>query len=110
MKALDKKLLRGMWRSRGQALAVAIVILCGSASYICVASAHRNLLLTRDTYYAKYRLADFEILLERAPLRAASKLLNCSFHAFGKHVTDSLAPGDLVQQLADGLDIPPCHF
>ncbi len=51
-----------------------MVVLCGSASYICVASAHRNLVLTRDTYYSKYRLADFEIHLERAPLRAATKL------------------------------------
>jgi putative ABC transport system permease protein len=74
MKVLDKKLFRGIWRQRGQALAVAAVVLCGTASYICVASAHRNLLLTRDTYYSQYRFADFEIHLERAPLTSAFKL------------------------------------
>ncbi|MCP4644953.1 MAG: ABC transporter permease, partial [bacterium] len=74
MRVLDKKLFRGIWRSRGQAFAVAMVVLCGSASYICVASAHRNLMLTRDTYYTQYRFADFEIHLERAPLRTLYRL------------------------------------
>lgn len=76
MKVLNKKLLRGIWRSRGQAVAVAVIVLCGAASYICMASAHRNLLLTRDTYYSQYRFADFEIHLERAPLRSVFKLEN----------------------------------
>ena len=76
MKILDKKLFRGMWRARGQALAVSMVVLCGSASYICVASSHRNLVLTRDTYYAQERFADFEIHLERAPMRSVFKLEN----------------------------------
>lgn len=76
MKVLNKKLIRGIWRSRGQAFAVAMVVMCGAASYICMASAHRNLLLTRDTYYSQYRFADFEIHLERAPRRTVFKLEN----------------------------------
>ena len=78
MSVLNKKLFRGIWRARGQAIAVAMVVLCGAASYICMASAHRNLLLTRDTYYSEYRFADFEIHLERAPLRSVFKLENIS--------------------------------
>jgi len=74
MKVLTKKLARDMYKSWGQALAVAAVVFCGVASYVSVASAHRNLLLTRDTYYAQYRLADFFILLERAPRTAIFKL------------------------------------
>ena len=74
MKVLTKKLARDMYKSWGQALAVAAVVFCGVASYVSVASAHRNLLLTRDTYYAQYRLADFFILLERAPRTAVFKL------------------------------------
>ncbi len=64
---LTKKTLRTLYRSRGQVLAVAAVVLCGTACYIALSSCHRNLLLTRDTYYAENRFADFEIALERAP-------------------------------------------
>jgi len=64
---LTKKMLRTMLKQRGQVLAVGAVVLCGTASYIALASCHRNLLLTRDTYYAENRFADFEIALERAP-------------------------------------------
>lgn len=64
---LTKKMLRTMLKQRGQVLAVGAVVLCGTASYIALASCHRNLLLTRDTYYAENRFADFEISLERAP-------------------------------------------
>ena len=71
---LDRKLLRDIWRARGQAIAVAAVILCGIACYVSLASAHQNLLLTRNSYYAQYRFADFEIALEQAPLTAGFKL------------------------------------
>lgn len=74
MKVLHRKLARDLWRMRGQALAVALVVLSGTASYITVASAYRNLLLTRDTYYDQYRFADFFIKIERAPLSAVERL------------------------------------
>ncbi len=64
---LTKKTLRTLYRNRGQVLAVAAVVLCGTACYIALSSCHRNLMLTRDTYYAENRFADFEIQLERAP-------------------------------------------
>jgi putative ABC transport system permease protein len=74
VRVLNKKLLRGMWQAKGQAIAIAAVVLCGAATFISFASAHRNLLLTRDTYYQQYRFAEFEIQLERAPLTAVLKL------------------------------------
>ncbi len=74
MNVLNKKLIRTLWWSRGQSIAVAMVVLCGTACYIAIASAHSNLVLTRDTYYSQYRLADFEIQLERAPLTALFKI------------------------------------
>jgi putative ABC transport system permease protein len=64
---LTKKTFRTLLKSRGQVLAVAAVVMCGTACYIALASCHRNLLLTRDSYYAENRFADFEISLERAP-------------------------------------------
>ncbi|HRK33854.1 MAG TPA: ABC transporter permease, partial [Candidatus Hydrogenedentes bacterium] len=74
MNVLHKKLLRGLWRTRGQSIAVTAVVFCGTACYIAIASAHSNLELTRDTYYAQYRFADFEIHLERAPITSLFKL------------------------------------
>lgn len=71
---LTKKMLRTMYRSRGQVLAVGAVVLCGTASYISLASCYRNLLLTRDTYYAQNRFADFEIIFERAPNTAGFRV------------------------------------
>ena len=67
MRTLDKKMLRTMWRHRSQILAAMAVVTCGTACFICLASLHEDLKLTRDTYYAQNRFADFEIRLERAP-------------------------------------------
>ncbi|MFO7898425.1 MAG: FtsX-like permease family protein [Planctomycetota bacterium] len=74
MKVLDRKLVRDLGGSWGQSLAVAAVILCGVASFVCVLSAHRSLRLTRDTYYERYRFADFWIRLEKAPRQAVDKV------------------------------------
>jgi len=67
MHPLHKKILRMLVQNWGQSLAVAAVVLCGVACYVSVYSAFLNLKLTRDTYYNEYRLARFEIMLERAP-------------------------------------------
>jgi putative ABC transport system permease protein len=74
MSVLTKKLLRTIWATRGQVAAVVAVMVCGIACYICMSSLHLDLLLTRDTYYADYRFADFEIQLERAPRSSLFKL------------------------------------
>lgn len=74
MRILYRKLFRDIVGARGQAAAVAAVVLCGTAVYVTMASAHRNLLLTRDAYYSEYRLADFWISVERAPQTAVYRL------------------------------------
>jgi putative ABC transport system permease protein len=74
LNTLNRKLLRDLWKSKGQAIAVTAVILCGIGDYVAVSSAYRNLKLTRDTYYHEYRLADFWIPLERAPKSAVYKV------------------------------------
>lgn len=71
---LHRKLFRTLLKSPGQSLAVAMVVLCGTAAYICINSTYRNLLLTRDTYYAQYRYADFEIHVDRCPNTVAERL------------------------------------
>ncbi len=74
MSVLNKKLLRALRRNWGQALAVSMVILCGTATYISMASAYHNLRLTRDTYYQQYRFPDFFVSVERAPASAVLRL------------------------------------
>ncbi|MCX5772143.1 MAG: FtsX-like permease family protein [Candidatus Hydrogenedentes bacterium] len=74
MRVLNKKLVRDIYRARGQSAAVTAVILVGIASYITMASAYRNLLLTRDAYYQEQRFADFFISLERAPVTELYRL------------------------------------
>ena len=65
-----------MYQSWPQSLGVVAVVMCGIAAYICVYSAYLNLSLTRDTYYAQNRFADFEIMVDRAPETAVFKLEN----------------------------------
>jgi putative ABC transport system permease protein len=76
MLSLDKKLLRELWKIKGQVLAVTSVIACGITMYIAFYSAFLNLELSRDTYYAKYRFHDFSIQMEKAPLNSVFKIQN----------------------------------
>lgn len=76
MRVLNKKLMRNVRQSWGQSLAVAAVVMLGTAIYVAFASAHRDLLLTRDTYYEKYRFADFTLMLDQAPATAVFRVEN----------------------------------
>ena len=71
---LFKKLHRDIYAAKGQFIAVMLVIICGIAAYITVNFAFNNLLLSRDTYCAKYRLADLFFMLDRAPRSVLHKL------------------------------------
>ncbi len=70
MKALDRKLLRDLWRFKGQGLTIAVVVACGIASFVASLTTYRSLLASRDAYYASSRFADAFDLVQRAPLGA----------------------------------------
>jgi putative ABC transport system permease protein len=72
--ALDRKLLRDLWRLRGQALAIAAVIMGGVATLVMSLSTYDSLVLTRDRFYADYRFAEVFALLKRAPESVAERL------------------------------------
>jgi putative ABC transport system permease protein len=74
MKALDRKLLRELWRLRGQALAVAIVIASGVAMLVMSLSTLEALQETTDAYYERYRFADVFANAVRAPRRIAERV------------------------------------
>ena len=57
MRALDRKLLRDLWLIKEQALAIALVIACGVATFVMSLSTLASLARTQDTYYDRYRFA-----------------------------------------------------
>lgn len=65
---LDRKLLRDLWRMRGQALAIALVAMCGIATFVTMRGAYEALLSSQAAYYERYRFADVFVNLKRAPL------------------------------------------
>lgn len=68
LSTLDRKLLRDLWRLRGQLLAVAAVVLCGIAAFVCLGSAREALAEAQGNYYRSHRFADVFVVLKRAPL------------------------------------------
>jgi putative ABC transport system permease protein len=67
MTALDKKLLRDLLRMWPQALAIALVMSAGVATFILAVGAYRSLDETRAAYYERNRFADVFASLSRAP-------------------------------------------
>lgn len=65
--ALDRKLLRDLWRMRGQVLAIALVLAAASATFILSLGVHGSLVETRDAYYAQSGFADVFAEMTRAP-------------------------------------------
>jgi putative ABC transport system permease protein len=71
VKALRRKLLRDLWGMKGQALAIAMVIVSGVATYVISVSTLDSLRETRAAFYRDYRFAELFVSLKRAPESAA---------------------------------------
>lgn len=67
MKALDRKLWRDLWQMKSQALAIALVVMCGVGTFIMFLTTLGSLRATQDSYYRDYRFADVFVTLKRAP-------------------------------------------
>lgn len=74
MKALDRKLLRDLWQMRGQALAIALVLMCGVATYVMFLATLHSLRDTQQAYYRQNRFADLFVSLKRAPDSVAARV------------------------------------
>ena len=72
--ALNKMLLRDLWRLRGQLTATALVVACGVASFVAAWSTYQSLLYSQDTYYSEFRFADVFAQLKRAPESLAARI------------------------------------
>lgn len=67
MRALNRKMLRDLWRMRGQSLAIIVVIAMGVAAFVMGLGTVDSLEITRKAYYQRYRFAEVFLALRRAP-------------------------------------------
>lgn len=74
LSALDRKLVRDLYRVKGQALAICLVIAGGIAAFVFSASLLESLTQTRSSYYEQYRFGDIFASLERAPETVAREI------------------------------------
>ncbi|RZI42678.1 FtsX-like permease family protein [Herbaspirillum sp. HC18] len=65
---VDLKLLRDLWRMRGQALAIALVAMCGIATLVTMRGAYEAMVAAQADYYEQYRFADVFANVKNAPL------------------------------------------
>ncbi len=74
MRAIDRKALRDLWKIKGQALAIGLVIGAGVAMYIMMFSTFDSLRLTQEAYYERYRFADVFAAAKRVPQRLEERI------------------------------------
>ena len=74
MSPLDQKLARDLWRIKGQAIAIAMVIATGVTLLVMMAGVINSLEETRRVYYERNRLADIFAPVKRAPSHIIRKL------------------------------------
>lgn len=67
MRAIDRKMWRDLWQIKGQALAIALVVMCGVGTYIMFLTTLNALVASQNIYYREYRFADVFVSLKRAP-------------------------------------------
>jgi putative ABC transport system permease protein len=76
LRALDRKLLRDVWRLKAQAFAIAAVMAAGVTMFLAYISTFSSLQLTQQTYYDRYRFAHVFAQLTRAPLSLRERLVD----------------------------------
>ncbi|HEY0844253.1 MAG TPA: FtsX-like permease family protein [Noviherbaspirillum sp.] len=75
MNALDRKLWRDLSQMKSQALAIALVVMCGVGTFIMFLSTLGALRATQDSYYRDYRFAEVFASLKRAPESVRQQVL-----------------------------------
>lgn len=64
---LFKRLMRIIWKTKGQFLAVVAVVMVGIAVFISLMTAYANLTASRDSFYRATHFADYTFHVVRAP-------------------------------------------
>lgn len=71
---LQRKLLRDLIHLRGQAIAIALIVLCGVAMWVTMRGAYESLEKAQRDYYTEYKFADLFATLKRAPEEMAWRI------------------------------------
>jgi putative ABC transport system permease protein len=74
MRAIDRKLLREVWKLKGQLFSIAMVVATGIMSVVTMRGGYDSLASAQAAYYADTRFADVWASLERAPEEVARTL------------------------------------
>ena len=74
MRAMERRLVRELWRLRGQVVSIALVVACGAMSVVTTGSALDSLEVSRERFYADYRFADVWASCKRAPEPLAERI------------------------------------
>ena len=101
MSPLDHKLLRDLWRMKGQAFAIGMVIALGVGMLVMMTGLITSLNETRTAYYERYRLAEVFAPVTRAPDRLAGRLAAIE----GVRSVEPRVPGGALIDLTD-VDLP----
>jgi putative ABC transport system permease protein len=72
--ALQRKLVRDLMAMKGQALAIAMVMASGIATFTLSLATLHSLQRTMETYYERYRFAQVFTHVKRAPLHVAQQI------------------------------------
>ena len=78
VKVLDRKLLRDLYAARMLLLAVVLILGLGVSAYVMNLSLYFNLELSRRSYYAECRMADFWVDVQRFPQAEVDRLTSDS--------------------------------
>jgi putative ABC transport system permease protein len=74
MKALDRKLVRDVWRLKGQVVSIAMVIASGVALLVMSLTTYEALRVSADVYYDHYRFGHVFATVKRAPLHLQDRI------------------------------------
>ena len=74
MTILDRKLRRDLYGAKGLLAAIIMILGLGVSSYVANLSLYFNLELSRRSYYAECRMADFWIEIEKLPRSEVERL------------------------------------
>ncbi|NNF13266.1 MAG: FtsX-like permease family protein [Gemmatimonadetes bacterium] len=74
LRSLDRKMLRELWRLRGQLVSIGLVVASAVAMVVTMRGTYEALFAARADYYQQSRFADVWATVERAPESIASDL------------------------------------
>lgn len=74
MNAINRKLLREVWKHRGQMLSIGAVVAVGIMTVLVMRGSYESLVVSQEIYYREARFPDVWAQLERAPQSLARRI------------------------------------